>query len=140
MPNSNKMSEKISALALKKAKNEKILSMLGFAMRARKLICGADKICDEIRRHGCPSEDGEVPKRKIGIVIIASDASDNTKKRIINACNHYNVELYRSDITSNNLADRIGRLSSAAVCATFDRGFTDGILKAVGGSADNRLK
>ena len=139
MPKNYKTSEDLTYLAKKESKNRKILSMLGFAMRARKLLCGTDKVCDEIRRHGCPSEDGKIQKQKIGIVIIASDASDNTKKRIINACNHYNVGFYRSEITSDELADRIGRISSAAVCATFDKAFTDGILKAVGVSDDNRL-
>ncbi|MBE6637462.1 MAG: hypothetical protein E7618_06635 [Ruminococcaceae bacterium] len=112
------------------AKN-KLLSMVGFAMRAGKLVCGVDHICDEIRRHGYP-DDGEanLPTPK-GVVLLASDASDNTKKRIVNACTYYRVECIRTTITSEELADRVGKAATAA-CATFDRGFADGMRKAVG--------
>ena len=50
---------------------KKLLGMLGFAARARKLVCGTDLCRDEIRRG------------KLQLVLVASDASQNTKKRII---------------------------------------------------------
>jgi ribosomal protein L7Ae-like RNA K-turn-binding protein len=98
-------------------------------MKAGKLITGTDKICDEIRRHGMPSDEGK-GYSTCGIVIIASDASDNTKKRITNACAYYRVEAYRSALTQEQIADKIGK-STTAACATFDRGFADGIRKAI---------
>ncbi len=114
-----------------KARNEKILSLLGLAMKAGRLSLGCDRVCDEIRRHGLPSEDENETRRAVGLVVVARDASANTKKRITNACTYYNVNFYISDITSDALAERLGKSSSAAVCATFDRGFADGIKKAV---------
>ena len=107
----------------------KILTLLGFSMKAGKLITGTDKICDEIRRHGLPSDE---PKgySSSGIVIIAADASDNTKKRLTNACNYYRIESYKSKLTQEQIAAMIGK-ASAAACATFDRGFADGIRKAI---------
>lgn len=111
------------------AVNSKLLSLMGFAMRAGKLDTGTDRICDEIRRHGLPDDDIKGYSTK-GIVVIAADASDNTKKRIINACKYYRVEFYISALTQNEIASRIGK-ASAAACATFDRGFADGVRKTI---------
>ncbi len=142
-PNFRKMSENsknndvIPAPAAEKIRDQKILSLLGFAMRAGRLSCGTDKVCDEIRRHGFPEQSNSRIRRRSGVVIIAKDASDNTKKRIVNACNYYHIGFITSNISSEELAQRTGRSSAAAVCATFDPGFSDGIIKAAGGSTDN---
>lgn len=122
---------KIDNNAVKAAVNSKILSLFGFAMKAGKLETGTDRICDEIRRHGIPSEDDSINGYSThGIVVIASNASENTKKRIINACKYYRVEFHISALSQTEIADRIGKASTAA-CATFDRGFADGIRKAI---------
>ncbi len=122
---------KIDNNAVKVAVNSKILSLFGFAKKAGKLETGTDRICDEIRRHGFPSEDDSIKGYSThGIVVIASNASENTKKRIINACKYYRVEFYISALSQTEIADRIGK-ASAAACATFDRGFADGIRKAI---------
>ncbi len=110
------------------AHKEKMLSLLGFAMRARKLYCGTDKVCDEIRRHGCCDGISKAENKTAGIVIIAKDASNNTKKRIINACSYYNVGYIIPDILSEELSKRIGKSSPSAVCAVFESGFAKGIL------------
>ncbi len=130
--------KKLTPEQLEKLKNEKIMSMLGFAAKAGKLACGADKVCDEIRRHGVPDLDETGKVHGIGIVIIASDASANTKKRIINACTYYNIGYTVSKISSDGLSARLGKMSATAVCATFDRGFADGIEKAVNLGSDTR--
>lgn len=122
---------KIDNNQIKAAVNSKLLSLFGFAMKAGKLETGTDRICDEIRRHGIPSEGDSVKGYSTsGIVVIASNASENTKKRIINACKYYRVEFYISALSQTDIADRIGK-ASAAACATFDRGFADGIRKAI---------
>ncbi len=116
---------------IKQTVNSKILTLFGFAMKAGKLETGTDKICDEIRRHGIPSENDSIKGfSSHGIVVIASNASENTKKRIVNACKYYRIEFYISNLSQTDIADRIGK-ASAAACATFDRGFADGIRKAI---------
>lgn len=140
-PSSNSMPkptdmEKVIAEAQIKSK---LLTMAGFAMRAGKLVCGTDKICDEIRRHGWPEDGSGGNARPMGVVLLTADASDNTKKRITNACRYYRVELIASPLTSEELAARIGK-AAAAACATFDKDFADGMKKAVGISRDNRRK
>ena len=122
---------KVDNNMIKAAINNKLLSLFGLAMKAGKLETGTDKICDEIRRHGIPSEDNSVKGYSTqGIVVIAANASENTKKRLINACKYYRVEFYISALSQTEIADRIGK-ASAAACATFDRGFADGIRKAI---------
>ncbi len=122
--------EKLLAEAKKEKEKGKLLSLLGFAMRAGKLSVGADRVCDEIRRHGSPEEEGR--HRPPGVVILASDASENTKKRIRDACGYYRVRLLETEATSGTLASRVGKASAIAVLATFDCAFSEGILKAAG--------
>lgn len=130
---------KLDKNELERLKNAKILSMIGFAARAGKLISGTDRICDEVRRHGSPDDGEGRPWSSPGIVILTADASDNTKKRLVNACTYYRVELYRSTMTQEELAARIGKAASAA-CATFDRGFADGIRKAIDPQGKSRRR
>lgn len=108
----------------------KILSMLGFAQRAGKLSTGTDRICDDIRRNGMPSDVETKGYSCKGIVVIARDASANTKKRILNSCKFYRVEAYNSDLTQEEIGSITGKANPSA-CATFDRGFADGIRKAI---------
>jgi ribosomal protein L7Ae-like RNA K-turn-binding protein len=76
-----------------------------------------------------PSEDGK-GYSTCGIAVIASDASANTKKRIMNACNYYRVECVSVKLTQSQIADITGK-AAVASCATFDRGFADGIRRAL---------
>lgn len=125
------MVQELPEEAREKILNGKLLSLLGFARRAGKLSCGTDRVCDDIRRHGIPDDGDGKPKHPLGIVLIAADASANTKKRIINACTYYNMSYYVTGIPADEIGQRTGKSPSAAVCAVFDRDFTAGISKAV---------
>ena len=101
--------------ALPKEKAQKLLGLLGFAARARKIVCGTDLCRDEIRR-------GRLP-----LVMVASDASANTKKRITDACKYYDTDLCLIPITANELSSRIGKTASIAVIGVTDMNFVNGI-------------
>ena len=131
MTEKDRMVQELPEEAREKILNGKLLSLLGFAMRAGKLSCGTDRVCDDIRRHGIPDDGDGKPKHPLGIVHIAADASANTKKRIINACTYYNMSYYVTGIPADEIGQRTGKSPSAAVCAVFDRDFTAGISKAV---------
>lgn len=62
-------------------KPDKSLSQLGMAMRAGKLITGDEIVLKAVRQ------------RKAHLVIIAADASDNTKKKFRDKCRTYGVQL-----------------------------------------------
>jgi len=59
---------------------DRILNLLGLAMRARKLVTGEELVINEVRRG------------KVKLVILSEDASANTKKNIMNKCQSYHVK------------------------------------------------
>lgn len=90
------------------------LNMLGLAKRAGKVTTG-EELCKRAVQSGVSR-----------LIIIASDASDNTKKSIINSCKYYNVRY----ITAADKAE-IGKFTGAksrAVASVNDNSFAKAIL------------
>ena len=106
-------------------KTNKALSILGFAMRARRLELCTEQVLNSVRKHG------NTEKKAFGVVLCASDNSANTDKRIINSCKYYNVECYRMQIGSNELALKMGKGASVSSVAIFDAGFVKAIRKII---------
>ncbi len=100
---------------LRSGSEKKLCGLLGFAARARKLICGADLCRDSIRR-------GQLP-----LALIASDASENTVKRITDACRYYDTDMCHLPIPSSVLSKQIGKTASIAVIGVTDMNFVKGI-------------
>ncbi|MGC6767074.1 YlxQ-related RNA-binding protein [Enterococcus sp. LJL128] len=75
---------------------EKILNLLGLAMRAGKLITGEELTVKDIQRS------------KTKLVFVASDASENTKKKIKDKCSYYNIS-WNDDLQQAELSHAIGR-------------------------------
>ena len=93
--------------------NPKLLSLLGLARRAGKVITG-DESCMKALRGG-----------KARLIIVAADASDNTRKKYADKCAHYNTKLIIvSDRAS--IGGAIGR-AEQVVIAIEDEGFASGI-------------
>ncbi|MEX1031039.1 MAG: ribosomal L7Ae/L30e/S12e/Gadd45 family protein [Paenibacillaceae bacterium] len=93
--------------------NPKLLSMLGLARRAGKIITG-DEACMKSVRSG-----------KARLIIVAADASENTRKKYGDKCAHYNTKLILTgDRVSIGAA--IGR-PEQVVIAIEDQGFASGI-------------
>ena len=98
--------------------DEKILSLLGLAYRARKVALGETIIKD-------------MQKGKMKCVLVAEDASHNTKKKLINKGEFYNVPVYIfSDV--EHLSNAIGKQNRVSV-GIIDRGFADKIKNMIGG-------
>jgi ribosomal protein L7Ae-like RNA K-turn-binding protein len=85
--------------------NDKVLSSLGMAMRAGKVITG-DEIVEKAIRAG-----------KAKLVIIASDASDNTKKKFSDKCNSYDVKLLFTH-DRERLGKAIGKFDRVVIAVT----------------------
>jgi len=92
----------------------KSLNLLGLAMRARKLESGQSVVLNAVR------------KKTVKTVIVASDASENTKKQILDKSNYYNIPVYVL-FTKNELFNAIGK--DRAVCAIADKGFARSFQK-----------
>ncbi len=94
--------------------DNKELRMIGLACRAGKIALGEAKVLDCIRTN------------KVCLVICACDASDNTKKRIKNASEYYNVK-YIEISTKEDLGKFTGREISA-VLAILDENLAKSVL------------
>ncbi|MFR2775049.1 MAG: L7Ae/L30e/S12e/Gadd45 family ribosomal protein [Anaerostipes sp.] len=95
--------------------NKKVLSLLGLAMRSGNLVSGEFAVQEAIRG------------KNAGLVIIAEDASDNTKKMFQNQCNHYQVPLYHF-CQKEELGHAIGKEFRASIAVT-DQGFCKALLR-----------
>ncbi len=62
--------------------SQQLLQLLGLAARARKVISGEELVVKEVR------------SGKAKLVLLASDASANTRKKLTDKCSYYNVELH----------------------------------------------
>ncbi|WP_409347229.1 YlxQ family RNA-binding protein [Paenibacillus sp. MBLB4367] len=87
----------------------KVFSNLGLAMRAGKVVTGDESVLDAVRS-------GEAK-----LVVVAEDASDNTRKKISDKCSFYEVPLivYGS---RNELGASLGK-PERVVMAVTDAGF-----------------
>ena len=90
-------------------KNDKVLQMLGLAARGRKIESGEF------------STEKAVKEGKAGLVIVAKDASDNTKKLFRNMCAFYEVPYYEYAV-KEDLGRCIGKQYRASLAVT-DSGF-----------------
>ena len=88
------------------------ISLLGLAMRARKIATG-DVLLKSIRQ------------KKVDFVIIAEDASDNTKKKYIDKCTYYHID-YCVMGQSEELSQAIGKNNRVAL-GILDKGFANKI-------------
>lgn len=93
----------------------KILSLLGLAMRSGNITSGEFAAREAVRN------------KTASLVIVASDASDNTKKMFRNQCEHYQVPFYCWGL-KEELGHAIGKEFRASIAVT-DQGFSDALLK-----------
>ena len=97
--------------------SKKLCGLLGFSARARNLICGSDLVCDAVRTG------------RTSMVLVASDASANTKKRVFNCCIHYECECREVPIKASELAHQLGNTGLTAAVALTDHHMIKGIRK-----------
>lgn len=96
-------------------KQNKVLSLLGLAMRGRNLVSGEFQTLEAVKNGSAM------------LVIIAEDASDNTKKLFTNKCTFYEVPILEYG-TKDELGRAIGKdmRSSLGVC---DVGLAEAVIK-----------
>lgn len=93
----------------------KIYSFLGLCARARMLVSGETAVIGAVR-------DG-----KAHLVILASDASEQTRKRFTDKCSYYGVRTVTFG-TMEEIGNAIGKEHRSAVAVT-DGGFADEMIK-----------
>ena len=85
------------------------MNNLGLAFRARKIVIGTEMTIDHIR------------KGKVSLVLLAHDASELTKKKVLDKAKFYQVAVNQS-LSSSELSDAIGKKGIKVIGIT-DRGF-----------------
>ena len=92
-----------------------ILGMLGLAQKARKTVSGEYMT------------EGAIKDGSAQLVIIASDVSENTRKKFTNSCSYYDVPL-REYSDKETLGHAMGKEFRASLAVT-DKGLAQAILK-----------
>jgi len=93
---------------------DKFFQLIGLANRAGHCVTGEDNLIKNIRNN------------KVKLVIVSTDASENTRKLYKDKCKFYNVKcLEIGDIYS--LSQALGKSNRVAVGIS-DIGFTKGLL------------
>lgn len=96
---------------------DRILSMLGLAMKAGALVSGEFAVEKAVKGgRGC-------------LVIVAEDASDNTKKMFTDMCHYYEVPLQIFG-TKEELGHWTGKAYRASICI-LDEGFAKSVNKKI---------
>lgn len=93
----------------------KVLSLIGLATKAGKTASGEFLT------------EREVKSGKAALVIVAGDASENTKKKFRNMCDYYKVPIYFYE-DKDTLGHAMGKQFHASL-AVLDEGFAKGIRK-----------
>lgn len=96
-------------------KQDKVISMIGLAMRAGKMVSG-EFMTEKSVKGG-----------QAYLVIVAADASDNTKKMFRNMCTYYKVPLYIYG-TKEVLGHGMGKGSRASL-AVVDENFAGAVIR-----------
>ena len=98
------------------ADETKLTGLLGIAMKAGRIVFGTDRLRDRIRGSG-----------DVYIALIASDASENTVKRVSGCCSYYGTPYAVCTLTSEQLGGCVGKGVCACVGVT-DARFYKGVL------------
>jgi ribosomal protein L7Ae-like RNA K-turn-binding protein len=97
----------------------RLTALLGFAQKSRKLVSGEAAV------------DNAVRSGQAKLLIIASDASDNTRKGYRDSASFYNVPFYEV-LSKDQIGHSIGK-PPRAVLAVTDAGFGKAISEALQG-------
>ena len=97
---------------------DKFLSNIGLARKAGKILIGTEQVRDGIKAG------------KALVVLISHDASDNTKKEILDSAAFYKVEARTVPHTMKDFSVLLGKSGLVSSIAITDIGFKTLILKS----------
>lgn len=97
--------------------------MLGFAMRAGRLVVGTEQVIATLAKRQRPC-----------LVIISEGASEGTKRRLLSKCEFYNVESIVADVDAAELAALLGKSFVTVAVGVMDGGFAAELKGAIASS------
>ena len=98
-----------------KIEEKKVYNLLGIAAKSRNMASGEFSTEKAVKEH------------KAALVVVASDASDNTKKMFTNMCTYYQVPIYFFG-EKTELGHAMGKEFRASLALT-DKGLADAVEK-----------
>jgi ribosomal protein L7Ae-like RNA K-turn-binding protein len=104
---------------LENKENQRLFGMLGFAMRAGKVVIGTENIIRIMPR-----------KEAVKLILISAAASSATKKKLKTKSEYYNISAIEVDIDTERLGKTLGKTYAPAAVAITDEGFASEIKKA----------
>ena len=99
--------------------NDKIVGMLGLAMRAGKLVVGAEQVSLAIA------------KGRVLLAIASTEASEGTRKKLRTKCEFYGVKLINLDIEIGELGRILGKTYAPACVGVTDENFVKALEKLI---------
>ena len=96
------------------------LKMIGLSQKAGKVVFGGNLVVGAIRSRSKPC-----------LVLLASDASDNTRKKIADSCSYHKVRYIETEYSGEVFAKTIGKTSDVMVIAITDEGLAQSIIKNI---------
>ena len=100
----------------------KTLSLIGFATKARKITFGTELTVSTVRKG---------KKNGVYLMLYASNASENTKKRVRDCGAYHHVPVMELAEASDELAKITGKLHPVVVIGIADEGFASAIAKTL---------
>lgn len=94
---------------------QKFLAMLGFAMKSGNIITG-DDTCEMF-----------IKKRRVKLLVVAADASENTKDKFRFLAKQSNLRLFEIS-TKEELSQAIGKYNRAVIGVT-NKKFADSLIQ-----------
>ena len=104
---------------------DKIFSMIGLATRAGKTLSGEFSV------------EKAVKQQKAKLVLVSTEASENTKKLFVNKCQYYGIPMYVCG-TKQELGKATGNKMRASI-AIVDSGFSTSIIKLLSNSKQTEV-
>ena len=99
-----------------------VLRALGLCKRAGALVCGTPMICTALREG----------KKKPIIVVMASDVSEGTRKKLTDKCAFYETRLVAIESDGETLAASVGKTGVLAAVAVTDENLAELVRKNLG--------
>ena len=102
---------------------QRLCGMLGFAMRAGRLVIGTDPVCTAMAKSG---------RTRPRLVLISDGASDNTKKKLTTKGEFYKIQTVTVPLDTDTLGHLLGKSYTPACVGVCDDAFATEIKKALG--------
>ncbi|AEX85744.1 50S ribosomal protein L7ae [Marinitoga sp. 1135] len=108
---------------------QKIVNLLGFAARMRKIIFGKDNIREYIRN----------PRKRYKFIVIASDTGESIKEDTIKRCQSHRVPyVLLKDFTKETLGKSLGR-DEISVVGVLDENIVKGLIDVANVGGDSNV-